>query len=155
MLSFCWVDWQHIASSNNPILCGMKMCCRGSLLWSDKMVRKLTFGHWDWFIKSGRDYLRKFAVKFVILSRHYYYFNELLCLILILQCLKVKLLYNNTFEYKSSKCNIGQLPRVSKHRSGLKKTIPESMPCILAHSTRRYIGTAVGPLHPALHRNGA
>ena len=23
------------------------------------------------------------------------------------------------------------------------------------HSTRRYIGTAVGPLHPALHRNGA
>ena len=89
------------------------MCCRGSLLWSDKMVRKLTFGHWDWFIKSGRDYLRKFAVKFVILSRHYYYFNELLCLILILQCLKVKLLYNNTFEYKSSKCNIGQLPRVS------------------------------------------
>ena len=22
------------------------------------------------------------------------------------------------------------------------------------HSTRRYIGTAVGPLHPALHRNG-
>merc|ERR1712121_479642 len=45
--------------------------------------------------------------------------------------------------------------RTHKTSLRVKKTIPESMPCILAHSTRRYIGTAVGPLHPALHRNGA
>jgi len=45
--------------------------------------------------------------------------------------------------------------RTHKTSLRVKKTIPESMPCIVAHSTRRYIGTAVGPLHPALHRNGA
>merc|ERR1712002_1388328 len=45
--------------------------------------------------------------------------------------------------------------RTHKTSLRVKKTIPESMPCIRAHSTRRYIGTTVGPLHPALHRNGA
>ena len=45
--------------------------------------------------------------------------------------------------------------RTHKTSLRVKKTIPESMPCIVAHSTRRYIETAVGPLHPALHRNGA
>merc|ERR1711867_339473 len=44
--------------------------------------------------------------------------------------------------------------RTHKTSLRVKKTIPESMPCIVAHSTRHYIGTAVGPLHPALHRNG-
>ena len=45
--------------------------------------------------------------------------------------------------------------RTHKTSLRVKKTIPQSMPCIVAHSTRRYIRTAVGPLHPALHRNGA
>ena len=45
--------------------------------------------------------------------------------------------------------------RTHKTSVRVKKTIRQSMPCTVAHSTRRYIGTALGPLHPGLHRNGA
>ena len=62
-------------------------------------------------------------------------------------------------QYSTEECSTVQYKaaghRTHKTSLRVKKTIPESMPCILAHSTRRYIGTAVGPLHPALHRNGA
>ena len=62
-------------------------------------------------------------------------------------------------QYSTEECSTVQYKaaghRTHKTSLRVKKTIPESMPCIVAHSTRRYIGTAVGPLHPALHRNGA
>ena len=45
--------------------------------------------------------------------------------------------------------------RTHKTSVRVKKTIRQSMPCTVAHSTRRYIGTALGPLHPGLHQNGA
>merc|ERR1712115_547884 len=61
-------------------------------------------------------------------------------------------------QYSTEECSTVQLfhsfHRTHKTSLRVKKTIPESMPCIVAHSTRSYIGTAVGPLHPALHRNG-
>merc|ERR1712240_954534 len=62
-------------------------------------------------------------------------------------------------QYSTEECSTVQYKAAGHctHKTSLrvKKTIPESMPCIVAHSTRRYIGTAVGPLHPELHRNGA
>merc|ERR1712177_88758 len=62
-------------------------------------------------------------------------------------------------QYSTEECSTVQLfhsfHRTHKTSLRVKKTIPESMPCIVAHSTRSYIGTAVGPFHPALHRNGA
>ena len=62
-------------------------------------------------------------------------------------------------QYSTEECSTVQYKaaghRTHKTSLRVKKTILESMPCIVAHSTRRYIGTAVGPLHPALHRNGA
>merc|ERR1711895_314257 len=65
----------------------------------------------------------------------------------------------SSFSFYTVECSTVQLfhsfHRTHKTSLRVKKTIPESMPCIVAHSTRSYIGTAVGPLHPALHRNGA
>merc|ERR1711873_354508 len=62
-------------------------------------------------------------------------------------------------QYSTEECSTVQYKaaghRTHKTSLRVKKTIPESMRCIVAHSTRRYIRTTVGPLHPALHRNGA
>ena len=62
-------------------------------------------------------------------------------------------------QYSTEECSTVQYEaaghRTHKTSLRVKNTIPESMRCIVAHSTRSYIGTAVGPLHPALHRNDA
>ena len=85
--------------------------------------------------------------------------NRLIVLCLLV-CLSANFLHFIHFSFHFIHSRIRCIAFHSFHRTHktslrIKKTIPESMPCIVAHSTRRYIGTAVGPLHPALHRNGA
>merc|ERR1711895_255748 len=52
-----------------------------------------------------------------------------------------------TVLYSTEECSTVQLfhsfHRTHKTSLRVKKTIPESMPCIVAHSTRPYIGTAL------------
>ena len=83
-----------------------------------------------------------------------------LCLFFVIKFSNFSLFHPSLIiQYSTEECSTVQYKaaghRTHKTSLRVKKTIPESMPCIVAHSTRRYIGTAVGPLHPALHRNGA